>query len=277
MTGFSPEWLALREAADARARNRDVAEALAARFALRETLSVVDLGSGTGANLRATAPLLPARQAWTLTDHDAGLLSTARTRLIAWADTNTSEGDVLHLTKGHAHIAVSFKICDLARDLDNVIAEGTGLVTASAFFDLVSESYIRRLAKAVAQQRAGFYAVLTYNGVQRWSPHRPADNQMASAFHRHMLRDKGFGVAAGPLAPAHLADQFRLNGYTVLEGDSPWRLERGDRMLIEELIRGHAFAVAETGIVDMKTIEAWVKVARNCADVGHIDTFAMPT
>ena len=61
------------------------------------------------------------------------------------------------------------------------------------------------------------------------------------------MRDKGFGPAAGPMAPSHLADQFRLNGYSVLEGESPWDLGRNDRMLIEELVRGHAMAAGETG------------------------------
>ncbi len=146
----------------------------------------------------------------------------------------------------------------------------------SAFLDLVSEAYINRLAKAVAARRAAFYAALTHNGLQRWNPHRPADNQMASAFHRHQMRDKGFGPAAGPLAASLVADAFRLNGYLVLEGESPWRLERNDRMLVDELVRGHAVAVTETGAVDAKTVVAWVSVPRTGALVGHTDTFAVP-
>jgi hypothetical protein len=67
-----------------------------------------------------------------------------------------------------------------------------------------------------------------------------------------------------------------LNGYTVLEGESPWVLGRNDRMLLEELQRGYAMAAAETGLVDAKTIEAWIKVQRNAAEVGHTDTFAAP-
>ena len=55
---------------------------------------------------------------------------------------------------------------------------------------------------------------------------------MTAAFQRHQMRDKGFGPAAGPLAGSHLVDQFRINGHVVLEGESPWRLERTDRMLM---------------------------------------------
>jgi len=58
MSTFSAEWLSLREGADERARNKDVANAFSAWFMQRPSVSVVDLGSGTGANLRAVAPLL---------------------------------------------------------------------------------------------------------------------------------------------------------------------------------------------------------------------------
>ena len=47
-------------------------------------------------------------------------------------------------------------------------------------------------------------------------------------------------------------------------------------MLIDELVRGHAVAVTETGAVDEKTVVAWVNVSRTAAFVGHTDMFAVP-
>jgi len=81
LSGFDPGWLALREPADARARDRGLAARLAAAFAGRESIRVTDLGCGTGANLRATAPLLPPRQPWTPVDHDPALLAAPRAAL----------------------------------------------------------------------------------------------------------------------------------------------------------------------------------------------------
>ena len=210
MSAFSSDWLSLREPADMRSRNRDIANAVSAWFGLRDHMRVLDLGSGTGSNLRASAPLLCARQTWTLVDNDADLLKHARTALRGWADTAESASqDALLLKKGHAQITVSFHKRDLSLGLGD-LAKDCDLVTASALFDLVSASFIRDVARTLAQTRTPFYAVLTYNGLQKWTPHRPADNPIAAAFNRHQMSDKGFGPAAGPMAPSLLADQFRF-------------------------------------------------------------------
>ena len=276
MTGFKADWLALREPADHRARNAGVANAVLGWFTLRDHISVVDLGSGTGSNLRATASLLPHRQVWTLVENDADLNAAARPLLRAWADQSHADGEALILTKGQAEITVHFKSLDVAKDPAAAIGASPDLVTAAAMFDLISAAYITRLAHEIASRRAAFYSVLTYNGIERWSPHRPADGQVTAGFLRHQLRDKGFGPASGPMALANLADQFRLNGYTVTEGDSSWQLAANDRLLIEEMLRGHAMAVLENKSVDAKTVENWVKVKRTGAIVGHTDTFAVP-
>lgn len=276
MSGFSAEWLALREPADRRARNRELEGALSARFALRDEISVLDLGSGTGANLRALAPLLPAKQVWTLTDRDPALLDAAKTALAKWADASEEKDGCLHLSRERSRIEVSFRQADLAREAGTLIAGKPNLVTASAFFDLVSPEFIRALASSIASARATFYAALTYNGLQRWTPHRPTDNQMTAAFHQHQMRDKGFGIAAGPIAASQLADQFRINDYMVLEGRSDWRLDGPDRMLVDELVRGYAVAVGETGMVKDTDIVGWVNVKRTGAIVGHEDIFAVP-
>ncbi len=278
MSGFDPAWLALREPADHRARNAELARALAARFALRDAISVVDLGCGSGSNLRALAEALPATQTWTLVDYDRALLAAARTTLSSWADSATEDGeDRLALSAKGRALTVRFLRYDLNADLGPVLGEAPDLVTAAAFFDLASPQFIRRLAHAVIERRAVFYTVLTYNGIQHWTPRRPADNQMTGAFNRHQMSDKGFGPSAGPTAPAHLADQFRIGGYSVQEGDSPWKLASPrDANLIAELANGHAAAVAETGAVDQKTIAQWRATAHTQAEIGHTDMLAMP-
>lgn len=277
MSAFTSEWLALREPADLRARNKELEASVAARFALRSEISVLDLGSGTGANLRAVAPMLPERQHWTLCDNDPALLEDARTRLAAWAESCEARGDnSFTLRKDRLSIDVELRQVDLAKDLPTLLEVRPQLVTASAFFDLVSTEYIRKLVSSVAAVRAALYATLTFNGLQRWTPHRPLDNQITAAFHGHQLRDKGFGSAAGPAATAELTDQLRLNGYVVLEGQSDWRLVDSDRMLIDELVRGQAVAALEMRAVPETAMVGWVNVKRTAALIGHDDVFAVP-
>lgn len=276
MSGFSPDWLALREPVDHRSRDRRLAEALRLYFAGRKSCSVVDLGCGAGSNIRATYAYLPDDQIWTLVDYDAGLLSVARERLAAWADGFRMAADAIVLEKSGKSLQVAFRQADLAVDLDAALGSKPDLVTASALFDLCSEPFIQRFAEAVTARRAAFYTVLTYNGEQRWKPANAADGEMAAAFHAHQKTDKGFGISTGPDAPRVLAEAFRRSGADVREGDSPWVLGAADQALIDDLASGFAGAVRETGAVAQAKIADWSNVRRTGAIVGHTDTLALP-
>lgn len=278
MSGFSPEWLSLREAADHRSRDEVLARIVSERFARQDEIGIVDLGCGTGSNLRCTSRVLTnTHQNWTLVDYDPKLLAAASEKLAAWADRAIKDDAGLVLTKGRKTITVAFRQADLTEHLDLALGDKPDLVTASAFFDLCSASFIEKFAKAVAVRKSAFYTVLTYNGEQCWTPAHVADDALSKAFRAHQATDKGFGGSAGPKAPAALLKAFEAHGYAVTEGDSPWRLVNpGDQRLIGELAPGFAGAVRETGTVDSTTIDAWLKVARTGAHVGHTDTLAVP-
>ena len=277
--GFSAEWLALREPADHRSRNLKLARALTRHFDGWRPVSVIDLGCGTGSNLRATAPLLGPEQHWTLVDYDQGLLDAAESALSGWADgaAPAAEDGRLVLFKGPRRITVTFRRADLARELVAVLEPGAHLVTASALFDLVSAEFIADFAAALAWRRMAFYTVLTYDGDQRWTPEHETDSAMTEAFNAHQRRDKGFGPAAGPDAPDALGDAFTKLGYAVQEGDSAWRLGPGEERLIGELQAGFVQAVRETGAVESAAVSAWAQIGpRTGAVVGHADTLALP-
>lgn len=278
MSGFSPTWLALREPADHRSRSQSLANTLQTRFLQRETINVLDLGCGTGSNLRATCTLLPHVQHWTLVDHDPALLAAAKEALMAWAEKHSQTDCGLTLQKGQLTLTVRFHQADLVAGLEAVLdlAPKADLVTASALFDLASPAFIQKFAASIAQRRAVFYTVLTYNGIQRWTPRTPIDQAMCGAFSRHQMTDKGFGPSCGPTAPVELAEQFQTHGYGVEEGDSPWRLGPADQALITELSLGFASAVRETKSIPAAEIDAWLKRHHTGAEVGHTDTLAIP-
>jgi SAM-dependent methyltransferase len=276
MSDFSAPWLDLREPVDHRSRNRKLERALAKHFDGWRPITVVDLGCGTGSNLRATAPLLGPEQHWTLVDRDQRLLDAAAERLAAWADGADRQDGRLALFKGARRINVAFRCADLAADLEAALGSSANLVTASAMFDLASAAFIARLAAAVAARRSAFYTVLTYDGDQRWTPEHERDAPLLDAFHAHQRRDKGLGPAAGPEAPDALSEAFAAQGYQVQEGDSAWRLGLADEALIAELAAGFAQAARETGLVEAATLAAWSALSRTGAIVGHADTLALP-
>jgi SAM-dependent methyltransferase len=275
MTGFSACWLDLREAADARARNGALASALVKALLPRTAIAVADLGCGTGSNLRAIAPLLAPRQHWTLIDADQALLDAAGKRLAAWADGVGRQGDGLVLRKAEKRISVTFRRANLVGELEALLAAPTDLVTASALFDLVSVPFMVRLARLLAV-RCAFYAVLTYDGIQRFEPPSEDDADLIAAFNAHQRGDKGFGPAAGPDAGKELAAALRAVGYAVGSGDSPWRLASEDSHLIAELVEGCANAAAETGLLSSERVARWRALRRTGALVGHTDILALP-
>lgn len=288
MSGFSASWLALREGADHRSRNAELAKTLAARLAAKGAVNggvtrVVDLGAGSGSNLRATAPSLGARQEWVLVDYDRSLIAAAQSALAAWADHAEITGDSLALTKDGKSIAVSFREADLNRELDAVLGIPADLLTASALFDLISESWMQRFARAIAAKGCLFYTVLTYDGRDEFNPIHPFDDAVLNAFGLHQKRDKGFGPAAGPDAAEALAGAFRAAGYTVETGDSPWVLKPSDNALVQELLAGIAGAVRETGLIAKSSLDDWLFYRQAIADqkgsrliTGHTDILACP-
>ena len=73
-------WLALREPADVAARSALLTREVVDAIGRRHPLSVLDLGAGTGSNVRYLADRLPAPQRWLLVDRDPTLLADMRTR-----------------------------------------------------------------------------------------------------------------------------------------------------------------------------------------------------
>ena len=260
MSGFSAAWLALREPADHAARDASLAQAAAALLKGKTPARILDLGCGTGSNFRAFSPLVAAPQEWTLVDFDPRLLAAARGQ-------NTAT----------ARATLVFRQADLTQTLEDVLAAPCNLVTAAAFFDLVSADWIERFCAALAARRLPLYATLTYDGDERWRPSHALDQRILKAFLAHQGGDKGFGPAAGPRAHGLLCAGLERRGYFVREAKSPWRLGPASRALISQLADGIAAAAQETGAVSAAEAETW-RLARHTADgceIGHWDMLAV--
>lgn len=265
MSGFSIDWLDLREAADRRARDNSLRDQAIQWLEVDDNPVAVDLGAGTGSTLRAlTAPNQQALT-WRLVDNDAALLDEALRR------------------HGETHRIEPCK-ADLAA-LTSLPLQGARLVTASALFDLVSEDFLDALATELKspnqQQPVGLYAALNYDGATSWTPAHPLDAAVLAAFNQDQRTDKGFGPALGPDSGAVMQRLFTEAGFTVHTASSPWELDGTDQAMVSALITGIAAAVADHPDIDASALQDWVQfrqanTATGTCCVGHTDVLALP-
>jgi hypothetical protein len=83
------------------------------------------------------------------------------------------------------------------RDLEAALDGPLDLVAASALLDLVSYSWLKRLAIEVVVRGLPFYAALSYNGQVTFEPSDLLDAPI-TAVSNHQRRDKGLEPALGP-------------------------------------------------------------------------------
>lgn len=282
MSGFSADWLALREPWDHAARQAAGHRLDAAALAggLRPAggpLGVLDLACGTGANLRELAPQFGGEQHWTLVDHDPALLDALPVTLQQWAQLQGHASHVdaggrsgtLRCAQGRWQVRWQARRLDLATELDRLPWQGVQLLTASALIDLVSEAWLQRLVAASRAHGAALWMALGVDGRDRWAPDDPDDPVVEAAFRAHQGRDKGFGLALGPRAPQVLAQRLADAGYRVTTTASDWRLDGpAATALRRALIEGICAAACEQQPAQAATFRAWA--ARRQAQAGRL-------
>ncbi|QKV95854.1 class I SAM-dependent methyltransferase [Streptomyces sp. NA02950] len=227
---YTPDWLELREGADAAARAPELVDSLRAHLAARPAadgpLVVHDLGCGTGAMGRWLAPRLNGAQRWVLHDRDPRLLQRAAEQPPCAADgtpvtVETRRGDLSRLTAG-----------DLA---------GASLVTASALLDVLTREEVDRLAALCAEAGCPVLLALSVVGRVELTPADPLDDEILDAFNAHQRR----GVLLGPDAVTVATASFERQGVVVRTHCSPWHLGPEESALTAEWLRGWVGAAKE--------------------------------
>src|SRR5580698_7314398 len=169
MSGFSAQWLALREPLDAESRDSGLVAALidslATQSLRKAPLEVVDLGAGTGANLRYAAPRLGGVQNWLLVERDPLLFAAVEECMSSWADESdaliSGSGASLALRDERFDCRIQCVAMDLATQLDQLPLPAAGLLTACALLDLVSEEWLRALIRNAADAQLAVWFALS--------------------------------------------------------------------------------------------------------------------
>lgn len=304
MTGFTADWLTLREPFDRAARSAAVAAldlpvSIDGRNVAGGPITVIDLACGTGANLREIAPRLAGTQRWRLIDHDPALLNAVAPALARWAAASgygfEQHGDLLHI-EGRGDNGLAFAAAvqterlDLARDLHTLPFADAQLVTASALLDLVSANWLRALLDQAGVARCALLFALNVDGRTVWDPADDDDELVHAAFAAHQRRDKGFlGPALGGQAVEQAVQRLTAAGYRMRQAASDWIIDASQpglsspaaEALQRAMIEGMAGAASEQAPDNEATIRAWQQrrlalLERSSLRVGHRDFIATP-
>lgn len=236
-------WLALREPADVAARSATLTRFAFDALPPARPLRILDLGTGTGSNVRFLRRFLPEDHEWLVVDRDPELLTTFG-----------------------CDPRIGVRQMDLG-ELDPSIFDGRHLVTASALLDLVSRRWLRDLAAECRRIGAVALFALTYNGRSHCTPAEPEDDRVRELLNEHQRQsDKGFGRAAGPDAAEVAEAEFRAAGFDVRRDASDWVLRPDAQQLQRQLVEGWAAAACEIAPADSAQVRSWL--ARRLA---HID------
>lgn len=235
-TGWvTPDWLALRERADAEARAPELLGPLRAYLAngprIGKRFVVRDLGCGTGSMARWLSRRLAGEQRWVLYDRDPGLLDIA----VASAIGPAADG---------GPVMVVPKPADITR-IGAAELANTSLVTASALLDLLTFDEVDELAAACVEARCPALFVLSVVGKVEITPAEPLDARITAAFNAHQRRTTDGRRLLGPDAVDATAVAFGRRGATVLDCPSPWLLGPEHAALAAEWLHGWVMAACE--------------------------------
>lgn len=290
-------WLDLRYRADDRARQRslplvrDLAEHLLANahpgpvpgtsqkpVPQAPGLAVVDVGAGTGANLRWLGPHLDQAlgsalaQDWALLDHDAVLLEAVRGAAAPW------------LRRSIRHTGSVATLGDLLQTTGH-----PRLVSCSALLDLLTASQIDDLVAATVRGADAALWSLSVTGDVSFDPGHADDALLVQRFNSDQQR--GTTTATGPHFLAgpdgwRLAERaFIDRGWRVSLARTPWILGPNDAPMVARLLTERAQAALKTTDVsaDRRAIRTWLALRLDQAERGqlevrvdHQDLLALP-
>jgi len=284
--GFSEQWLTLREPADHAARSDRLSKILAEWSTQHDSLNIVELGAGTGSNLRYLMPMLGKNQQWVLVDNDPALLNHLPEILQPWADEQhaklTVENNKLQIDHENYSATVKIQLLNLALQLSELPMKDVHLLTASALLDLTSATWLDQIAGLVAKHHCSCLFALNYNGNIHWQPELDGDDTIKTLLNLHQLKNKGFGNALGPEAGNYLVSALQQLGRNSETDDSDWSISAQSHALQQAIVDGWAPAAMDQDNNYSELIQHWhsrrreiIRQGQSSLTVGHVDVLSL--
>lgn len=288
-TNFQIGWLQERFDFDSQARNQVVEAACVNFFAQKNTIHIVDIGSGTASNFLYLSNRFPQNQYWTFIELNLDLIQAAKTNIEHFAQSNdytlTEKEEIYFLKKQDKEISIQIKsvsFLDLSKAVDLKIVD---LVCAGAVFDLLNVPMFEEMATSLLANEVALLATINYQGLL-FKPAAVEDKKYIDYFEAHMTRPQHFGQAMGPSCTKHMLDFYRSKKINTVVGKSNWQIQTSDLSM-----RNYLLNYLEEGIEAMLSsmdekmaFQDWFKQKKALLNlpaysliVAHQDIFAPPS
>ena len=283
------QWLAHRFACDAEARHPEIEHKFLSFFEQHQTpLKLVDVGSGTGANVRYYFDRIPHQQEWILVEQDARLRDDCRQSLAHFAEQRgydwQPQNDTFQLTDGQKTATVTFVPGHIERIEQLVDLSQTDVVTANAVFDLVPFEQFDALVGKLVQHDVCLLATLNYYETS-FLPFSEHDHRFVGWYHMHMKRPQPMGIAMGADCSEEMLDLLAQHHMMIEQEGSQWHLKKNATTMHHYLLHFIEHAVAELNLSadEQQDVERWLEHKKKlCREreleiiVDHSDIFAYP-
>lgn len=287
-TGFETGWLNERFRFDNAARNPPVEQAFLQFLSAKQSITIVDIGSGTGANCLYFLEKSEHDQQWFLVEKDSRFAQPTIQKLVEFAersgyDFQTLE-DLFKIETVTKKVSISLVKDDFFRLPELVDLKKVDVVMAAAVFDLLSEDQFIALADNIFSNQIALLTTLNYTGMS-FQPELSLDKKYIALYESHMNRRQDFGKAMGKNAAVFIEKYFHKKGYPFIKGESIWQVSPADLKMHDYL-----FGFMENSISQMLSeadeihaFQQWLSDKRSLSqnqllaiEVQHVDFFLSP-
>jgi precorrin-6B methylase 2 len=263
-TAYYIDWLAERYHFDAAARHPLIEEKFLHALPPNDTIALIDVGAGTGANCRYLMEKIPANQEWILIEQNSEFSEES---LRSLQHHGLQKGYETYLQNGTLTLKAPAKTVQI-KALQGSLLEinrmadlsATNAVVANAVFDLFTAEEFETFVQKITRHQLLFYATMNYENMH-FLPTHPQDEKMICLYHEHMLRPQDMGTALGPGSVVQMIEILQQHRYAVTAGNSLWHIHSKHEKMMRYLLNFMASAIAELplSVEDTLLLKPWKK------------------